>query len=151
MAKASGRESDPVLSFNFGLEIQGTVTGYFTEVSGVGSEHEVVEHKAVDEKGHEFVQKIPGRLKWGDITLKRGVTDKMDVWDWRRLVEEGKMKDARKNGSIVIFDRNYEELARWNFTNGWPSKVSGPNIKADSNEFAIEEMTIVHEGILREK
>jgi phage tail-like protein len=151
MGKSSGRESDPLLSFNFGLELQGALAGLFTEIGGVGSENEIIEHKVVDEKGHEFVQKIPGRLKFTDITLKRGVTDKMDVWDWRRNVEEGKMKDARKNGSIVMYDRDYKALARWNFTNGWPSKVSGPNFKADSNEFAIEEMTIVHEGIIREK
>lgn len=144
-----GRE-DPLLGFNFGLEFQGAVTGYFTEIGGVGSEHEIIEHKIVDDKGHEIVQKIPGRLKWGDISLKRGVTSAMDIWDWRRQVEEGDMKGARKNGSIVMLDREYKTVARWNFENGWPSKVSGPTLKADSNEFGIEELVIVHEGIYRE-
>jgi phage tail-like protein len=41
--------------------------------------------------------------------------------------------------------------ARWDFVNAWPSKVSGPDIKADGNEFGIEEMTIVHEGMRRTK
>ena len=151
MAEAvdTGRE-DPLVGFNFGLEFQGAIAGYFTEISGVGSEHEIIEHKVVDATGHESVQKIPGRLKWGDITLKRGVTSSMDIWDWRRQVEEGKMKDARKNGSIVMLDREYSPVARWNFEMGWPSKVNGPTLKADSNEFAIEELVIVHEGIMRE-
>ena len=145
----TGRE-DPLLGFNFGLEFQGAVTGYFTEISGVGSEHEIIEHKVVDAHGHEIIQKIPGRLKWGDITLKRGITSSMDVWDWRRQVEQGEMDGARRNGSIVMLDRTYNEVARWNFINGWPSKVSGPTLKADSNEFGIEELVIVHEGITRE-
>jgi phage tail-like protein len=150
MASKSGRESDPLIGFNFRLEIEGKLAGYFTEVSGVGSENEIVEHKIVNDKGQEIVQKIPGRLKWQDVTLKRGITDKMDIWEWRKLVEEGKMKDARTNCSIIMMDRNYEDVARWNFVNAWPSKVTGPSVKSDSNEFGVEEVTLIHEGMMRE-
>jgi phage tail-like protein len=149
MAVKSGRESDPLIGFNFRLEIEGKLAGYFTEASGVGSEHEIVEHKAVDDSGHEIVQKIPGRLKWENVTLKRGITDALDIWDWRKLVEDGKMGDARTNCSIIMMDRNYEDVARWDFVNAWPSKVSGPSVKSDSNEFGVEEVTLVHEGMAR--
>ena len=149
MANKSGRDTDPLVGFNFGLELQGTITGYFTECSGVGSESEVIEHKVVNDKGMEIVQKIPGRLKWQDVTVKRGITADMQIWDWREMVEKGQMDQARKTCSIVMFDRNYEEVARWNFENAWPSKVSGPSVKSDSNEFGVEEMTIVHEGMQR--
>ncbi len=149
MATPTGRESDPLIGFNFGLELQGTITGYFTECSGIGSEHEIVEHKVVNDKGMEIVQKIAGRLKWQDVGLKRGITDNMQLWDWRALVEQGKMTEARKTCSIIMFDRNYVEVARWNFENAWPSKVTGPSVKADSNEFGVEELTLVHEGMWR--
>jgi phage tail-like protein len=142
---------DPLLGYNFMLDLGGTIKGYFTEVSGIGSESEIVEHKVVNEKGIEVILRIPGRLKWTDIVLKRGITSSLDFWNWRRLVEEGKMKDARKNGSIVMYDRELKEAARWNFNNGWPSKISGPTPKADSNEIGIEELTIVHEYITRVK
>jgi phage tail-like protein len=145
---ANGRE-DPLVGFNFGLEIEGTVTGYFTEVAGIGSEHEIIEHKVVDDAGRELVMKIPGRLKWGDITLKRGITSDMQIWDWRKKVEEGDVKGARKNGSIFMLDRAYKEVARWDFVSAWPSKVTGPSLKADSNEFGVEELTLVHEGLKR--
>lgn len=151
MAIKSGRESDPLLGFNFRLEIDGKLTGYFTECSGIGSEHDIVEHKVVDEKGREFVQKIPGRLKWQDVSLKRGITDSMDIWDWRKDVEDGNMGKARTNCSIIMMDRNYEDVARWDFLNAWPSKVTGPSVKSDSNEFGIEEVTLVHEGMVRVK
>lgn len=149
MASQSGRASDPLIGFNYRLEIEGQLTGYFTECSGIGSEHDTIEHKVVDAGGHEIVQKIPGRLKWQDITLKRGITDTMDIWDWRAKVEAGNMGQARINGSIVMMDRNYVDVARWNFFNGWPKKVSGPSVKSDSNEFGVEEVTIVIERMER--
>jgi len=150
-ANDSPTREDPILGFNFALDLSGAVTGYFTEVSGLGSENDIVEHKVVNEKGVEVVLKIPGRLKWGDITLKRGITSSLDIWDWRKVVEDGKVKDARKNGSIIMFDQELKTVAQWDFVNAWPSKVSGPAPKADGNEIAIEELTIVHEFIKRVK
>ncbi len=140
---------DPLVSFNFGVEVSGSISGYFTEVSGLGSEHEVVEHKLNDGKGGEIVRKIPGRMKWGDITLKRGITASMDIWTWRKMVEDGNVSGARKNGSIMMYDQEGSIVARWDFKEGWPSKVTGPTPKSDSNEVGIEELVIVHEKIER--
>ena len=145
---ANGRE-DPLVGCQFSLEIQGVVTGYFTEVSGLGSEHEIIEHKVVDQSGHDVIMKIPGRMKWNDITLKRGITSALDLWDWRKQVEDGDVEGARKNGSVVMYDQSYSQVARWNFVNAWPSKVTGPSLSAQNNDFGIEEMVIVHEGIER--
>jgi phage tail-like protein len=142
---------DPLLGFNFMLKIEGKVAGYFTECSGIGSENEVVEHKTVDDKGHEITRKIPGRLTWSDVTLKRGITSDLELWTWRDQVVTGKVADARVAASITLFSRDYSKaVAVWNLHNAWPSKVSGPDLKADSNEFGVEEVTIVHEGMHRE-
>ena len=142
---------DPLAVFHYGVEVQGEVTGYFTECSGIGSENELIEHKVVDDKGRESIHKIPGRLKWQDITLKRGITNNMDIWDWRELIVNGQVEDARRNGSVIMYNQKLEEVARWNFENAWPLKVSGPSMKSDSNEFGIEELVITHEGLYREK
>jgi phage tail-like protein len=145
---ANGRQ-DPLVGFHFAIEVQGAVRGYFTECAGLGSEHEVIEHKVVDEKGRESMMKIPGRLKWGDITLKRGITDNMDIWDWRQKVEHGEVNSARSNGSVVMFNQDLQEVARWDFENAWPRKVSGPSVKSDSNAIGVEELVITHEGLWR--
>lgn len=145
---ANGRE-DPLVGFHFAVDIQGVIKGYFTECNGLGSEHDIVEHKVINEKGQEIVLKIPGRLKWENISLKRGITSNMDIWNWRKQVEDGNVDDARRDGSIVMYDQNLEEVARWNFERAWPLKVSGPQPKADSNEIGIEELTLVHEYIQR--
>ena len=145
------RGTDPLVGFHFSVEISGKVSGLFTEVSGLGSETETVEHKPVSSKGVDFVQKMPGRLKWSDITLKRGITATMDVWSWRQLVVDGQVAKARANGTIIMFDTSGTAVAQWDFVNGWPSKVSGPSLTSDSTAFGVEEMTIVHEGIKRTK
>lgn len=150
----SGRDSDleqdPLLGFNFALDIGGKLAGYFTECSGVGSENEVIEHKVVDGSGHETVRKIPGRLKWTDVSLKRGITASLEIWKWREMVALGKMSDARQDITITMMDRTYQPVARWNFSKAWPSKISGPSFKSDDNSFGVEEVTIVHEGMYRE-
>ena len=145
------RESDPLVGFNFAIEVDGPVQcqGYFTEVSGIASENEVVEHKIVNDQGQEMVQKIPGRLKFNDITLKWGLTHDLSFWDWRNMVVEGDMGNARANCSIIMFDRNYTPIVRWDVQNAWPTKVSGPSLSSGSNEFSVEELTITHEGIMR--
>lgn len=140
---------DPLVGFHFAVEIQGVITGYFTECSGLGSENEIIEHKVVNEKGVEVVMKIPGRLKWENIVLKRGITSNMDIWAWRKMVEDGNVASARHDGSIIMYDQSLTEVARWNFENAWPLKVTGPTPKADGNEIGVEELTIAHEFIER--
>lgn len=140
------RDSDPLISFMFALEIGG-LTGYFTEVSGISSDNVVATHKVVTPNAKEVVLQVPGRCDGGEITLKRGLTTNFEFWTWREQVIAGNMSEARVDGSIVMFDRSYQEVFRWNFFGGWPSKISGPTIASDSNDFAIEELTIVHEGL----
>lgn len=142
-------ERDPLVGFQYMIDVQPAIKGYFTECGGLGSESEVIEHKIVNDAGNEETRKFPGRLKWGDIKLKRGITDSMDMWKWRKEVEDGTMESARKNGSIIMLNQKLQPIAQWDFKFGWPSKISGPDLKADSNAYGVEELTIVHEGIER--
>lgn len=142
-------EKDPLVSAWFGVEFQGQVVGAFRECTGLGSENEIVEYKASGPKGEYVVKKVPGRLKWNNITLKRGITDAMDMWKWRKLVEKGKIGEARKNGTITMYNQQGNPVAQWTFINAWPSKLTGPGANAANNEVAIEEMELTHEGYER--
>jgi phage tail-like protein len=140
------REVDPLVSFQFAIEING-MTGYFTEVSGIFSDNAVATHKVVTPDAKEVVLQVPGRCDGDEITLKRGLTTNMEFWEWREAVITGDIAGARVDGTIVMFNRQYEEVRRWSFINGWPSKISGPALSADSNDLTIEELTIAHEGL----
>ena len=52
---------DPLVAFKFGLEIEGKLTGFFTNANGIGSETEVIEQKVTNpETGETIINKIPG-------------------------------------------------------------------------------------------
>jgi len=143
---------DPLVGAHFMVEVshsEFTVQGYFLEVGGLGSETEVTEHKVMGENNSDMIRKIPGRSKWNDITLKRGMTGNMDFYNWRKIVEDGNVADARANMTISMLDQTGGLVAQWTVVDAWPTKVSGPSLKSDSNDIGVEELTIVHEGIER--
>jgi len=140
---------DGLISSFFSLEITGKLVGAFREVTNLGSENAVVEDKSRGPDGKYIIKKIPGTLKWNDITLKQGVTDDMAMWKWRKFVEDGEIEKARANGTIKMHDTAGKPVAQWDLTNCWPSKLSGPAGKADGNEVAVQELVLTHEGYKR--
>jgi phage tail-like protein len=134
------------------LEVDGISEATFRECGGLDNESQVIESKETGMKGQTVIKKLPGALKWGDITLKRGYTKGDMLLDaWRQKTVDGDLVGMRKNGSIVVYDYKNEEVLRWNFTNGWISKLSGPALNASGNDVAIEQITLVHEGLKRIK
>ena len=89
------------------------------------------------------------RLAWTEVSLKRGVTSNLDIWEWRKAVVQGKIDEARTNCSIIAYSQDNTPIARWEFTDAWPSKVVGPEMDSGSQDYMIEDVTIVHEGMER--
>ena len=142
-------ERDPLIGAHFALEVQGVVSAFFSQASGFNNSSQVVTHQAVDAAGKSVVQKIPGDLTWDDITLNRGITDDLALWDWRLQVVNGDVVGARKDGSVIMYNQASQEMARFNFRNGWPSGWKGPDVSSEDQSVAIEEITIAHEGLER--
>ena len=142
-------ERDPLIGAHFALDVDGVVSAFFKEATGFNNSSEVITHQAVDKEGRAVIQKIPGDLTWDDIVLRRGITDDKSLWDWRQKVIEGKVEQARANGSVIMYNQENKEVARFNFTKGWPSGWKGPDVNAEDQAVAIEEITIAHEGLER--
>lgn len=140
---------DPLVAAYFAVDFQNGVVGAFRECTGLGSESQVVEYRATDERGKPILIREPGTMKYQDVVLKRGITDSMDMWQWRKQVEDGDIQGARRSGTITLYNQKGEAVARWTFENAWPSKVNGPTYDAKTNEVAIEELTITHQGYKR--
>ncbi|MCB1742641.1 MAG: phage tail protein [Gammaproteobacteria bacterium] len=129
----------------FVVERDGVVVGYFTEVSGLGSETEVIEFR---EGGNsELIRKLPGLTRYPDVTLKRGLSTDLTLWTWRDEVVTGAL--ARSTVTISLVRRDGRVVSRWELINAWPSKISGPSLKADGNDVALETLTLSHEGLTR--
>lgn len=142
----TGKRVDPFINFNFLVEIDGISRGAFHEVSGFDSSIDVIEHR---EGGKITVQKLPGLTKFGNITLKWGITGDRQLYEWHRAAVDGSLQ--RKNGAIVCLDRQGNPVARWNFFDAWPSKYDAPDFNAEGNDVAIETLELVHEGLEREQ
>ena len=140
---ATGDRRDPFRSFNFRVELDGITRAGFRECSGLDASQDPIEYR----EGTEGLtaRKLPGLNKYSNITLKWGMTDDTELWDWRKKAITGKVE--RKNGSIVLLDEAGEEKLRWNFREAWPTKWTGPSFNATGNEVAIETLEITHEGL----
>ena len=140
---ATGDRRDPFRSFNFKVEIDGITRAGFRECSGLDASQDPIEYR----EGTDALtaRKMPGLTKYSNITLKWGMTDDTELWDWRKKAIAGKVE--RKNGSIVLLDESGEEKLRWNFREAWPTKWTGPSFNATGNEVAIETLEITHEGL----
>ena len=120
---------------------------WFQEVGGLDSSTDVVDYREGSDPGH--MRKIPALNKFSAITLKWGITDSDEFWKWRKTVIDGKVE--RKNGSIVLLDETGTEKIRWNFSEAWPSKWTGPAFNATSTAVAVETLEITHEEVNRAK
>ena len=139
------RATDPFASFNFKLEVEGITVAGFSEVTGLNQESNVIDYR----EGQEPItpRKLPGLNKFGNITLKRGISPDLSVYNWRKTVTDGDIE--RRNASVVLHNEKHEEVVRWNLVNAWPSKYVGPDLKANANEVAIESVELTHEGVER--
>jgi phage tail-like protein len=142
---APPQRNDPYKNFKFRVEIDGIAQAAFSEVGGLESETTVIEYRLGGDPN--TVRKLPGLTKHANLVLKRGITQDMELWNWRKSVVEG--TPDRRNGSIVLMDDDGTDVARWNFFNGWICKWDGPSFNAKANEVAIETIEIAHEGLER--
>lgn len=149
-----GIGDDALAAYAFHLEIDGISKAWFKKVSGLSSEITVIENHEMSKGGKGAVltyKKTPGKVKWGDLVCEQGLTqESLDLWSWHEKVKEN-IDEARKNGAIVMYGYDGNEEFRFNFLNGWPSKIniSGSDAAQPGDTIQILSMTIVHEGLKR--
>jgi phage tail-like protein len=137
--------TDPYRNFNFLVEIDGITQAGFSDVTGFGASTDPIEYREGGE--NTTVRKLPGATKYSNITLKWGLTDSRELYEWYRQVIKGNVQ--RKNGSIIVLDLDGQEKIRWNFFHAWPAKWDGPDMSAKGNDVSIETLELAHEGIER--
>jgi len=141
-----GRDfSVPVSKYVFRVEIDGVDAGYFRSVGGLSIEQGVVEYQESDAP---LVRKRPGRVKYGDITLRRGYMIGTSLNDWIEESRDG--RSGRKNMSIILTDRTPPwdkgvEIKRWNCYGCFPRWWSLSELNNESDNMLTEEMVIAVE------
>jgi phage tail-like protein len=152
--------TDPMVSQNFFLEIDGSVVSILSSVSGLDIEMEVVSMEQAGANGKVQVVKTLGKSnKAPDLSLVRMAPADMTqdkMWGWFNDIRDkgillSDRSNNRKNGSIVMYDSTSAEVARFNFTNGWPSKISTDQLSVESNDPVKETITLTVESLARVK
>jgi phage tail-like protein len=153
-------KSDPLVANHFFLEIDGEVISQLSEVSGLDVELEVTEIQQQLASGQYAQRKAFSKPKWtGELSVKRLAPVEVGndpLWKWFNQIRDKGMAisaldSQRKNGSVVIYDSTLKEVARWNFYNGWPSKISSDSFTVSGNDPISETVTIQHEKLERTK
>lgn len=134
--------SDPYRGFRFRVLINQTIVAHATEVTGLQFETET---ESYEEGGvNDYVHILPKRSKLQNITLKRGITDLDDLWEWRQNVITGTFE--RKDVTVILMDiAGNDTKWRWKFHRAYPVKWTGPELKGDSNTVAFETIELAHE------
>jgi phage tail-like protein len=143
------REPRPASYFRLTLGGKESV-GVFKEASGFDSETQVIEHWCTNAQGRQELRKVAGSVKYSNITLKRGVDESMDIWKWRQDCIDKGADAARVDGKIELLDIAGGTIATYQFKQGWPIKYVAATLDASTNNIALEELHIAHEGFTRE-
>ena len=139
--------NDPYRNFRFKVEIEGITQAGFSECTFGDTSIEPVEYREGTDPTHP--RKLSGQTKYGDVTLKWGITDNMDIYNWFiKVVEKGAL-DNRKNISIQLIDEQGNPKSRWNLAECWPKKYDPTDHNAKGNDVAIETLDLVTESYRR--
>jgi phage tail-like protein len=133
---------DPFKSFSFVVEIDGVAAATFKSVSGLAAEAEVIQFR---ELGSPHTLKLPGRIRYPNVTLRRGLTTSRDLWDWWETVRDGNLQ--RRTVLITLVDDSGQPVLRWTLREAWPVKWELSELDAAKNEVAIETLELAHEGL----
>ena len=136
----------PYRNFRFRLEIDGLDAGSFSEVSGFDATIDVVEYRAGDDPAITPT-KLPGLIKYGNITLKWGSSETMGLYDGLIDITEGTIE--KKTVTLTALDEEGSPAASWRCINAWPVKYTAPDFNGTSSEVAIETIELAHEGLTR--
>ena len=146
---------DPIIARNFYLEIDGGDKVPLTGISGFDVEVDVVDVNQNLPGGQQIhIKTRGGTLQVSAVTLSRVAPSSVTsdpIWPWFILIREEGTMGQRKNGSIVLTDQVGKELARYNFFNGWPSKITTGDMEVGANNHLTEQITLVSERMDRVK
>jgi phage tail-like protein len=141
-AVAFADTAEPIGAIAAGGVLQ-TVAG-FSEVTGLDSTLEMHDYK---EGGrNHFVHKFATRASFSNITFKRGVAVRPDVWRWYDRVRRGSF-GARRSILIAHLDAGGDPRLVWFVSRALPAKYVGPSWNALQNNVAIESLEVAHEGL----
>jgi phage tail-like protein len=149
----SKKRPTPYSAFNFLVGIDGIdetdYVGGFSEVSGLNAEVTIAEYRAGNAKVN-YVSKVLGVNKSGDVTLKRGVIGSDNIFKWLNQARSGDLNAKKDSVTIKLLNEQRDEtpVVTWTLKGVTPIKWTGPTLTAKGGgDVAIEELVLSVEYI----
>lgn len=86
-------------------------------------------------------QRLIGPMKYGQITLKRGMTSNLQLWQWFAQTRPGSVLTA--HGQITMWDTDGTPVIQFTLQGCLPVKMRAPSLNAREGQIAIEELGLV--------
>src|SRR5688500_3426991 len=129
----------PLPKFRFSVKWD-SETVQFQEVSGLDIDVQELTYRHGDSPVFSSI-KMPGIVKYGDVTMKKGVFAKDNkFWAWYAEIKMNVIK--RKPVTISLLDEAGGVTMVWTLTNAWPKKITATDMKSEGNEVAVGTIVI---------
>ena len=139
-------EHDTGVGYSFGLEIDGVAVRAIHEVSGLMTAPDVAELEPTTRQTASSEKRVPGRAKWGEITLTRGLTADASFAKWFNTARSSAKVAERKRGAIVVYDYEGQPVVTYSIINMWPKKYV-LNLKAGESSVLTETLVVSYEAL----
>ena len=137
------QRDNPYVNFNFVVDIGAGEGLGFSEVDLPSGELAVIAYREGGDKS-QTARKLPGLATYANVTLTRGVTGRLELFEWWREVRAGNLD--RRNVTITLLDEQRSPVQRWLLRNAWPAKLDFGPLNALGNDVVIETLELAHEG-----
>ncbi len=141
---SGGRRSDPATSYKFHVQVGSISEAAFAECSGLQAEVLVEEY--TQGGANDVVYKLPGRARFSNVTLRRGVCYSDELWNWWRAALSGQV--VRKNVTIVLYNQKGDTIVQWTLVDAFPVKWVAPQLRASDNTAAVEALELAYQQVL---
>ena len=113
----------------------------FQSVSGLSVEYDMEEYKEGGE--NRFTHKLPGRTKYADLVLKRGMLTNSEVLKWcLAAFRDREFRPATI--TIILMNEKGEPLRTWNVDHAIPKKWLVTDLNANDNAVVIETLELIY-------
>ena len=138
------QRDNPYPNFNFVVDLGLGDEVHFAEVELPGAEIETIEYREGAERTNAS-RKLPGRVRYGNVVLRRGVTGSLALWQWFRETSQG--RQVRRDVTVTLLDEARNPVQQWRFRDAWPTKYDPSDLNAKGNEVLIETLELAVESI----
>jgi phage tail-like protein len=140
----------PPVGFHFKVEFDSAKFSdtSFQEVGGLSVE---IGTEELSEGGvNNYSHRLPGKVKYGNLVLKRGMLTDSKLVDWIVDAVENYAFDP-VNITVSLLNPLHQPLMVWHFFRAWPVKWQTSDFKAQDNGIVVESFELAYQRFSRRK